>query len=82
MDELGADLRSAFEAAGYPVGSVTRNRNRIRIEVLDADASGRDLRELTDEAVGDGNVLGLDVTTEATQDEERVVTIVSFRYRG
>jgi 8-oxo-dGTP pyrophosphatase MutT (NUDIX family) len=81
MDELMADLREAFEEAGYDVSETSVNRDRVRVAVTDAAASGGELRDLTEDVVDSGSVLGLDVTTESAQNQEPT-TVVSFRYRG
>lgn len=75
------DLRTAFETAGYDVADVTRNRRQVRIEILDDEASGEELREITDDVL-DEDVLGLDVSTESSEGQDAVTTVVSFRYRG
>lgn len=81
MDDVTATLREAFEAAGYEVGEASRNRDTVRVSVLDPEASADALRDITHEALGADEVLGLDVTTESA-DNQDVTTVVSFRYRG
>lgn len=81
MDELIADLEGAFENAGYDVSEASVNRDRVRIAVSDEEASAEELRSLTGDVVDEDGVLGLDITTESLDNEE-VVTVVSFRYRG
>ncbi|WP_436902902.1 hypothetical protein [Halovenus halobia] len=81
MQELKTTLREAFEQAGYDVEDVTTNRKRIEIAVRDPEASGEKLREITYEAIDEDDVLGFNVTTESTANDE-INTVVSFRYRG
>lgn len=81
MDDVLADLRDAFEAAGYDVNESSVNRDRVRISVLDAEASAEDLQSITYDVLDESDVMGLDVTTESLANEE-VTTVVSFRYRG
>jgi hypothetical protein len=79
MSEIVDTVRDAFEAAGYEVAGVSRNRDRIRVELLEDRADAVDLREVTTEAVGDG-VLGVDVSTESVDGADGVRTVVSFRH--
>ena len=81
MEELNTTLREAFEQAGYTVEDVTANRKRIEISVRDPEASGEALREITYDSVDEDDVLGFNVTTESTANDE-INTVVSFRYRG
>lgn len=76
------DLRTAFEEAGYDVADVTRNRRQVRVEILDDEASGEALREITYDVVDEDDVLGLNVSTETAEGQDGVTTVVSFRYRG
>ncbi|PSP29265.1 hypothetical protein BRC65_00500 [Halobacteriales archaeon QH_2_65_14] len=82
MQELKDSLRDAFEEQGYDVADVSANRDRVRIAVLDEEASAEELREITHSVVDESDVLGLDVTTESADSQEGVTTVVSFRYRG
>jgi hypothetical protein len=81
MSDIADDLRDAFEAAGYEVAGVNRNRDRVRVELLDDRADAAALREVTTDAVGDG-VVGLDVSTESMDGADGVRTVVSFRHVG
>lgn len=81
MDDVTTALREAFTDAGYDVGETSRNRDRIRITVLDPEASGGELRDLTHSVVDHSNAAALNVTTESAETQEPV-TVVSFRYRG
>jgi hypothetical protein len=81
MDELTDALREAYEGAGYEVSDTTVNRKKVRVAVLDPEASAGDLRDIAHETVGADDMLGLDVTTESA-DNQDVTTVVSFRYRG
>ena len=80
MDELTTGLRETFEGAGYELSEISRNRDTVRISVLDPEASADDLREITHEAVDENDILGFDVTTESA-DNKDVTTVISFRYR-
>ena len=81
MSDIVDKLRDAFEAAGYEVAGVNRNRDRVRVELLDDRADAAALREVTTDAVGDG-VVGLDVSTESMDGADGVRTVVSFRHVG
>jgi hypothetical protein len=81
MDERIAALKEAFEGDGYEVGETSRNRDRIRVAVLDPEASADDLRALTHTVVDEDDILGFNVTTESG-DSKQVRSVVSFRYRG
>ena len=81
MSDIADELRDAFEAAGYEVAGVNRNRDRVRVELLDDRPDAAALREVTRDAVGDG-VVGLDVSTESMDGADGVRTVVSFRHVG
>jgi len=81
MSDIVDKLRDAFEAAGYEVAGVNRNRDRVRVELLDDRADAAALRDVTTDAVGDG-VVGLDVSTESIEGADGVRTVVSFRHVG
>ena len=81
MSDIADELRDAFEAAGYEVAGVNRNRDRVRVELLDDRADAAALREVTTDAVGDG-VVGLDFSTESMDGADGVRTVVSFRHVG
>lgn len=81
MEELKTALREAFEDDGYEVDEVSTNRDTVRISVRDSEASGENLREVTYGALDESDVLGFNVTTESTANDE-INTVVSFRYRG
>jgi len=80
MEDITTELREAFEDAGYDVREASVNRDRIRVSVLDPEASAGDLREHTLGVVDEDDVLGFNVTTESA-DNQDVATVVSFRYR-
>jgi SHS2 domain-containing protein len=82
MQQLRDELREAFEAAEYTVADVTTNRNQVRVEILDSEASAEDLRAITHEVVDESDTLGLNVSTESADSQAGVTTVVSFRYRG
>ena len=81
MSDIAETVREALEAAGYEVAGVNRNRDRVRVELLDDRADAAALREATTDAVGDG-VVGLDVSTESMDGADGVRTVVSFRHVG
>lgn len=81
MDELKATLREAFEESGYEIDELSTNRDKVRVSVRDQEASGEDLREVTYGTLDESDVLGFNVTTESTANDE-INTVVSFRYRG
>lgn len=81
MEELTAELRKAFEREEYEIAELSTNRDKVRIAVRDGEASGEALRELTHEVLSADDVLGFNVTTESTANDE-INTVVSFRYRG
>lgn len=75
------ELRAAFTAAGYEVDQANRNRDRVRVEVTDDEASASDLRAIVTETLSETAVIGLNVEAEAGGDEATVGTVVSVRYR-
>lgn len=81
MDDVPEELAAAFEAAGYEVSETSVNRDRVRVSLLDPEASADDLRSVTLDVVDEADILGFDVSTESL-DNERVTTVVSFRHRG
>lgn len=82
MEELKTELREAFESQDYDVAEVETNRDRVRVILLDDEASGDDLRSITHDIVDESDVLGLNVSAESVESYEGVTTVVSFRYRG
>lgn len=82
MSDLQAELRRAFEEAGYDVDGVSDNRGRIRVALREVSPAGDDLRRITEDVCGEDAVLGFDVASEATGGEETVGTVVSFRHRA
>jgi len=81
MTDLTNELAAAFEEAGYTVSETTENRDRIRVVVLDPEASGDDLRSITYDILDEDEVLGFNVTNESGTGDE-ITTVVSFRHRG
>jgi hypothetical protein len=81
MEDIKTTLREAFESEGYDIDDVTANRDKLRVSIRDPEASGEALRELTYDSLEEDDVLGFNVTTESTANDE-INTIVSFRYRG
>ena len=76
------DLRGTLKTAGYEIGEASKNRNRVRIEVTDDEASASDLRGIVTDTLGEEAVFGLNVRTETGGDDETIGTVVSFQYRG
>lgn len=82
MEELTRELRSAFESEGYDVAEVSANRDRVRVAVLDEEASAGELQSITYGVVDEDDALGLNVSTESAEGQGGVTTVVSFQYRG
>ena len=82
MSDVHDRLREAFETEGYDVGEVSTNRDRVRVALLEEGAEADRLRAIVHDAVGEGNVFGLDVTTENAEGGDGVRTVVSFRNRS
>lgn len=81
MSDVTAALRRVFEEHEYEVAEVSRNRDRVRVVVLDDEADQDELEALTHEVVDPADVLGLNVTTETIDGQDVVGTVVSFRLR-
>jgi len=81
MEDLTSELGDAFESDGYEIAELSTNRDTVRIAVRDSEASGETLRELTHSVLSSDDVLGFNVTTESTANDE-INTVVSFQYRG
>jgi hypothetical protein len=75
-------LREAFEDSGYEVEDVSRNRNKIRVVLLEEGAPAEDLRSITQEVVDADEVFGLNVTTESVDGHDGMNTVVTFRSRS
>jgi hypothetical protein len=82
MSDVTDALRDAYESDGYAVDSVTNNRGRLRVALLEDGPDAETLRRIASDVCGDDAVIGLDVTTESTAGDDAVHTVVSFRYRG
>jgi hypothetical protein len=82
MSDATDDLRDAFEAEGYEVGEVSTNRDRVRVALMAEGAEADTLRAIVHDAVGDDDVMGLNVTTENVEGQDVVQTVVSFRDRS
>lgn len=82
MTDVLAELRTAFESAGYDVDRVSENRGTISVGIREESADASDLRTITNEVCGESAVLGFDVTHETTEADDAVGTVVSFRYRA
>lgn len=76
------ELTAAFEESGYEIAEASRNRDRVRIAVLDDGAEADELRSVLYSVLDESAVLGLDVTTESSDAEADMTTVVSFQYRG
>jgi len=81
MTDIQTRIRSAFDATEYDVSDVTVNRRQVRVTVREADAEADALRAVVDEAVGEEEVIGLDVTTESVGGQDALGTVVTFRQR-
>lgn len=82
MDDVTERLREAYEAGGYDVENVSRNRAQVRVVLREEGAEAEELRSIATEVVeGDDDVLGLDVTSESAGDGAYMTTVVTFRYR-
>lgn len=81
MSDVEDELRTAFEYEDYEVGEVSTNRDRIRIALLAEGAEADELRNVVHDAIGEENVMGLNVTTENVEGQDAVQTVVSFRHR-
>mgnify|MGYP000253558132 CR=1 FL=1 len=81
MADLQQSLREAFEANGYDVDDVSRNRNQIRIVLLEESPAAEDLRTITEDALDEDAIFGLNVTTESVDGHDGMQTVVSFRTR-
>ncbi|MFQ3318210.1 MAG: hypothetical protein ACI8UR_000226 [Natronomonas sp.] len=81
MSDVKSDLRDAFEAHGHDVASVSENRDRIRVELIEAGANAAELRTIPFDTVEEDAVVGVDVSTE-TSDGQDVRMVVSFRLRA
>jgi hypothetical protein len=82
MSDVTADLREAFEDASYDVGEVSTNRDRVRVALTEEGAEADAVRAIVHDTVGEGDVLGLNVTTENVEGQDAVQTVVSFRDRS
>lgn len=76
-----SELRAAFEAEGYEVGDVSRNRDRVRVVVVEEGAPAEELRAITETAVGEGDLFGLNVASESADGQDGTNTVVTFRVR-
>ncbi|WP_335999670.1 hypothetical protein [Halorientalis halophila] len=81
MSELQADLRSAFEDAGYDVDDVSVNRDRVEVVLLTEGESASDLEAIAYDVVDEDDVLTMNVTTEQV-DGQGLSTVLSFRQRS
>ncbi|WP_136690037.1 hypothetical protein [Halorhabdus amylolytica] len=81
MDDLQQSLREAFESSGYEVGDVSRNRNQVRVVLLEESPAAEDLRTITEDALDEDGIFGLNVTTESVDGRDGMQTVVSFRTR-
>ncbi|WP_135662533.1 hypothetical protein [Halorhabdus rudnickae] len=82
MDDYQQSLREAFESRGYDVADVSRNRNQVRIVVLEENPGAEEFRSITEDAVDEDAVFGLNVTTESVDGHDGMQTVVSFRVRS
>ena len=82
MDNLQQSLQDAFEADGYEVADVSRNRNQVRVVLLAESPAAEALRSITEDAVDADAIFGLNVTTESVDGHDGMQTVVSFRVRS
>lgn len=81
MAPMTEDLRDAYEAAGYDVGEVTRNRNLLRVVVLGDDPGDEELEGVARAELGEDEVMGVLVATESVDAHDDLATVVSVRLR-
>lgn len=81
MSDVGDDLTTTFESAGYDVDRVSQNRDTVRVAIREDAADAGELRTITEDVCGESAVMGFDVTHETTETDDAVGTVVSFRYR-
>lgn len=81
MPEQLAALREAYEDHGYDIAEVSDNRGQVRIALLEEQPEADTLREVLYDVVEESDILGPNVTTEATEGTDGVRTVVSFRRR-
>jgi len=82
MDDQLQLLQETFEADGYDVLDITRNRTQIRV-VLDEDrADAEQLRSITDRVFDESELLGVNITTESVEGQDGMNTVVSCRVRS
>ena len=82
MSELPDELQAAFEDQGYDVGSVSENRDQLRVTILERGAPADELRSVVHDVVGEDRVRGMNVSTETLEGQDVVSTVVSVRYRA
>jgi lactam utilization protein B len=75
-------LREAFEDRGYDVSDVSRNRNQIRVVLLDESPEAGEIRSITENFVDTDEVFGLNVSTESVAGHGGMNTVVTFRHRS
>lgn len=81
MSELGDQLRDAYEGHEYDVADVSINRGQVRVVLLTESANADELREIANDTVSEGTLLGLDVSQEREDGRGTNTTVVSFRHR-
>lgn len=82
MDEQLQSLQDAFEDNDYDVLEITRNRTQIRVVLRDEAAEAADVRSVTDEAIDEADLLGVNLTTESVEGQEGMNTVVTCRMRS
>lgn len=82
MDEQLQSLQDAFEDNDYDVLEISRNRTQIRVVLRDEAAEAADVRSVTDEAIDEADLLGVNVTTESVEGQEGMNTVVTCRMRS
>jgi hypothetical protein len=81
MSEVTTRLREGFEAAGFAVDDASENRDELRVTLQETTPDASALRGVVEDVLGEEHVLGVDVTSEATADDQAVGTVVSVRHR-
>lgn len=78
--ELSA-LRAAFENEGYEVGDVSRNRDQVRVVIVEEGAPAEELRSIAEWVAEDTDIFGLQVASESVDGQPGMNTVVTFRER-
>jgi len=82
MDDITKSLREAFEADGHEVREVSPNRGRVRVVLPEGGLAAERLRPVVEDALDEGTVLGVNVTTESVEGGSGMATVVTVRTRS